>query len=481
MSNYTLPLGSISDPQAFYLEGRDIVDVRNIYQALRIFQGMDTTRPHLSKLAQEVGVVPGLQGIQIAYAGAVCNVAGGVHPGLKSIDYKDYGLALAVARRLSAHYDNLVFITADANPVTNTILQADDVIDPIRSWPYYFDKCDRPAAINQTHILVDRAKAAFIEIHGSCQESATDFDAKDLIYQCLFRLFSLSPRDYIISGQVLARSWAGVQYHEIGDDGVVFDDEILRCIYFEQRANLLTKYYRPEAQLFIDLSAIFSRFKDRGNLQTVKGVPYLVVGGVRTEISIREVAPEMARRIHGAFHYIHTPRNDGYALGLYLGDDVLPFSVLAIEKVHREYKKSALESYNLSHKHVYEITRLYSAPNTPRNSSSFFLSLASSYLKGIDKNWQATISSFMPSYATGGSMLGGGFEQMLFVKPCRHYYEPANFGFMTHTNRTSSSLVRISNRTELMPVVELIHARASVLNGIGKEPQLLTLREGSVV
>jgi hypothetical protein len=478
MSNYTLPhSGAVLKISNF--GNRTVVDVRNIYQALRVFQKFEPEPLHLGAMASSIGVSHAGP-VQVTYKDLRCRVDG-VHPGLGSIDFQGYGYALAVARQLAEQYDDLVFITESSTPITNSILHEDGVIEPIKPWQYYFSQTARPTEINQEHMLVNKAKEAFMAIHMAYDKVQHEpIDAKDVVYQCLFRLFSMSPRDYILKGEIVQKEWAGINYHELATDEVTFDQNILHYIYFEQLSNLLSRYYKPEAKLFADLSNIFGNPKERGYMTTAKGIPYYTQGSEKVPITIKEVESDLAQRIHGSFHYIHTPRNKGYALGLYLEGMKLPFSVLAIEKVDREYKKSALEKYNLSYKHTYEVTRLYSAPNTPLNNSSFILSLASSYLRTNDKSWQATLSSFMPSYATGASMLSGGFEQMLFAKPCHHFYEPGTFGLMARTNRTSDALVRVANRTAIMPVVELISTRPRVFEAI-KQDKLLTLTEGTVI
>jgi hypothetical protein len=443
-----------------------------------MFKEMEPSVTHLGQL------MPGIEFYQrptlrMSYKDMLCEIEG-LHPGLGTINFQDYGYALGIARKLASTYDNLVFITQDTNPITNSILHEDAVIDRVPEWSHYYSLSSRPTEINAAHRLVDMAKEAFLEVHAVFGKVTDIIDTKDIIYQCLFRLFSFSPQDYIVKGHVATREWGGIRYHEAETEKIVFNDEIIHYIYFEQRANLLSQYYNPEAKLFKDLSNIFDKSRERGNLKVVKGVPYLALEDKQIKITIREVEPELARRIHRSFHYIHTPRNNGYALGMYLEGNKLPFSVLAIEKVDREYKKSALEKYNLSFKHTYEITRLYSAPHVPRNNSSFILSLASSYLRTVDKSWQATLSSFMPSYATGASMLSGGFEQMLFVKPLQHFYEAAPFGFVARTNRTSDSLMRTANRTDLMPVVELLHTRSRVFDVV-KQDKLLVLKQGIVL
>ncbi|MGD8373367.1 MAG: hypothetical protein PVI21_00740 [Candidatus Woesebacteria bacterium] len=324
------------------------------------------------------------------------------------------------------------------------------------------------------------AKDAFIDIHKTCSSLESPVDDKDLIYQCLFRLFSFAPSIYIKKGKVVQKTWLGSKYHEVeNDECVEFYQDCLLDIYNEQKAYLAERYYKNNTKLFSDLHKIFSGFCCRGKIKNIAGRPYLVTRSSKILLEIKEISPSFAQLVHENFHYMHTPRNNGPCLGLFLQDNKLPFSVLAIEKVDRHYKKAALAYYGMSADHCYEVTRLYNVHSSPYNTSSLMLSQASTYLKNNDRYWQSTISTFMPSYATGGSMFGGGFEQILFAKPCRHLYQETPQGMATKTNRTVTARNCLSNITKIMPAIELIYARERKCSVVRNDQQILVKKSPS--
>lgn len=351
------------------------------------------------------------------------------------------------------------------------IINFDEVYNE-SSWLNFFELQQRPAELTKSHKLVDVAKCAFVDMHSIFKMPNDLIDEKDLIYQCLFRLFSFSPKEYIKKGKIVQKTWLGSKYHDVGQN-VVFDQNCLQYIYHEQKDILHAQYYKTEAKLLKNLSHIFEDYNCKGKIKSIYGVPHLLCGNCYMPLELRSVTPDIAKRIHYAFHYVHTPRTNGYCLGLYLPGCELPFSVLAIEKVDRQYKKAALSRYKISADHAYEITRLYNVHGSPHNTSSFMLAQASSYLKQVDRYWQATISTFAPSYATGGSMFGGGFEQMLFAKTWDRLYEQTPQGVIVRTNRTATMPACATNKTNLMPAVELIYAREKLCSKVRNDSQVL--------
>jgi len=179
------------------------------------------------------------------------------------------------------------------------------------------------------------------------------------------------------------------------------------------------------------------------------------------EVEFKMVEPAVAVQIHKDFHYIHTPRCE-MAMGFFLPGDPLPFSVLAIEPVDRPYKQNALLLYGYDPRYCLDFTRLWSRPGVPRNISSAIFGEAFRYLRQTNPRLQATITAFMASYATGLSMLTGGFETPILIKPGRHYFTETTIDgrvcleHITKRRQTNQTKITQVSRFPLLPVIELI-------------------------
>lgn len=178
-------------------------------------------------------------------------------------------------------------------------------------------------------------------------------------------------------------------------------------------------------------------------------------------LEFREIDPELAKQYHNDLHYIHTPRAD-VAFGLYAKGDDLPFSVLAMEKIDRPYKQNVLLMQGFDPRNCYDLTRLYSRPGTPANTSSSMFSLAFNSMKNNYPETQAVVSAFMPSYATGVSMTSGGFDNPILIKPLVHSFEErtidgnTSWEHVTKRRQEDSGSVRIRSKFPLLPTVELM-------------------------
>lgn len=176
------------------------------------------------------------------------------------------------------------------------------------------------------------------------------------------------------------------------------------------------------------------------------------------ELSFREIETGVAEQYHSDLHYIHTPRVEK-AFGMFVDGEELPFSVLSLQRVDREYKKNALLYQGYDPDKCYDLTRLYSRPGTPGNASSAMFSLVFSHLRS-ETNTQAVLSAFMPSYATGVSMTSSGMDRSILIKPLHHSFIRVDGGLFEHMTRrrldqaVSGSVVH--NRVPLLPVVELM-------------------------
>ena len=109
-----------------------------------------------------------------------------------------------------------------------------------------------------------------------------------------------------------------------------------------------------------------------------------------------------------------------------------------------------------------DFTRLYSRPGVPKNVSSAIFGETFTYIRQHEPKIEAAISAFMPSYASGLSMLTGGFETPILIKPGVHYFGPIDvqgqqvMEHLTKRRQLGSNDNLISSRFPLLPVIELI-------------------------
>ena len=97
-------------------------------------------------------------------------------------------------------------------------------------------------------------------------------------------------------------------------------------------------------------------------------------------LELREVDVNYARAVFQDLHYIHTPRAD-LALGLFISGEDLPFSVIGLTKIDRDYKKNVLLIEGYDYEKCWDIARLYNRIGSPKNTSSLMLSQAIKHLK----------------------------------------------------------------------------------------------------
>ncbi len=271
------------------------------------------------------------------------------------LDYSIFGRAFPYLTQYSKLHQQCVFIMPGDQkvPGTHKVGSIAD-LDLSQVSSKMFTPRDKNFDFTLRHNLIEAAKVQFeslIEEH----INKTVVDPKDLLYQCLFQLVSMAPMEYLDRPTVV-RDYGGVLYDELAP-GAKFIKDVLQSIVYEQYQVLRNEYYDKERELFNQLSG---RLLNKGKLKLLNGKPHLVLNGRATKLEIRQVPVELATRIHGSFHYIHTPRTNGYTLGLFVEGDSLPLSVIAVEKVDRLYKRAALSRYGIDHNHTYELTRMYS-------------------------------------------------------------------------------------------------------------------------
>jgi hypothetical protein len=87
---------------------------------------------------------------------------------------------------------------------------------------------------------------------------------------------------------------------------------------------------------------------------------------------------------------------------------------------------------------------------------------AFSYIKTNYPQVEAAISSFMPTYASGLSMLTGGFDMPILIKPNEHTFAEKTVGernvmeHVTKRRQQGGGKEVTSSTLPLLPVVELI-------------------------
>lgn len=302
-------------------------------------------------------------------------------------------------------------------------------------------------------------------------------DPLDALYQVLFRLTSFNVRDLFQSGETLENflegykrtdGWRGLlRLPETNYENAQLNTQVLNRVLKEQMWLLEQNLGRSKLPLrdILERRGIFDEDgweikKDRGQIIAIRRDRNGQIIDSRG-VSFREVDPALASQFHQDLHYIHTPRS-GQSFGFYLEGEELPFSILALEPVDRLYKRNTLLLFGFDPRYCVDFTRLYSRPGVPQNVSSAIFGETFTYIRQHDPRIEAAISAFMPSYASGQSMLTGGFETPILIKPGVHYFAPFPFedgtGLEHLTKRRQQNLEGglLTSRLPLLPVIELI-------------------------
>lgn len=310
------------------------------------------------------------------------------------------------------------------------------------------------------------------------QEEGILCDDRDLKYQTLFRLTSYDLAEIFENGKGLEehllatgafRNWRNIL--RVGaeqTDGLVLNRDLVEHVAAEQ-ARIIQRRLAGSSLPLEDILVPQGMFaeqgwfiqKKNGDVQAVRdgGVSY--AEGIKN-LEFREVDTELAEQFHGDLHYIHTPRAEK-AFGMFVEGDELPFSVLSLQKVDRDYKKNALLYQGYDPEKCYDLTRLYSRPGTPGNASSTMFTLTFNHLRS-ETDTQAVLSAFMPSYATGISMTSSKMDRPVLVKPLQHRFAQVGEydGAPLYENVTNRRLGGVGlgevlySKVPLLPVVELM-------------------------
>ncbi|MCL5411426.1 MAG: hypothetical protein M1150_01635 [Patescibacteria group bacterium] len=291
-------------------------------------------------------------------------------------------------------------------------------------------------------------------------------DEKDLKYQVLFRLttyeakeiFNQKFENYLVTNGIY-NSWRNIltlnssylQQFQINEDLVVqIMKEQLRVIRLRIKNTSLplNKILSPDHEIF-----------DLGEwvIERSNGEIFTTNGQKKVKLLFAPVDKSYAIELHDKLHYIHCARLEE-AYGLFVEGSKIPFSVLGVERIDRDYKKTAVLLKGYNHDKVIDFTRLYSFPNSPRNTSSVILSLTRDYLRR-NTDTQAVLTAFMPSYANGMSMFAGGMDEVLIAKPLRHVFEeiPGSNLYQHVVKRSQTGQEdKIVSKILLLPTLELL-------------------------
>lgn len=303
-------------------------------------------------------------------------------------------------------------------------------------------------------------------------------DDRDLKYQTLFRLTTYGLPEIFENGRGIEehmfaigafRNWRNIL--RVGaeqTDGLKLNEDLVQQVISEQLEIIRRRLARSELPLeeLLVPSGMFAEKgwyiqKKNGDVHAVRDGGVSDMDGV-VPLEFRQIDTELADKIHGDLHYIHTPRAD-MAFGMYVEGDELPFSVLALQRVDRDYKKNAQLYQGYDPDKCYDLTRLYSRPGTPGNASSTMFTLAFNHLRSMTDT-QAVLSAFMPSYATGISMTSSKMDRPVLVKPLQHRFGQVGErnGEPLYENMTRRRLLNtgtgrlVFNQVPLLPVVELM-------------------------
>ena len=310
---------------------------------------------------------------------------------------------------------------------------------------------------NKSMPIIDRALAG-VNFFG---------DDRDLKYQVLFRLttfradelFNEKFRNYLeVRG--IYKNWRNIlNLDKKYLSKFKINEGLVKKVIKEQIrvTRLRQKNMKPPLKKILDLKN--GMFKG-GNyvIEKSNGSIFAVGNNKKIELEFKPVSKIYARELHNKLHYIHCARVEK-AFGLFIKGKKIPFSVLAVEKIDREYKKTAVLLKGYDYNKVVDFTRLYSVPNSPMNTSSVMFALARNYLRK-NTDIQACLSAFMPSYANGMSMFAGGLDTVLVAKPLKHTFVqiPGTNLFKHVVKRAQEDLKGrfVESNIPLLPTLELL-------------------------
>lgn len=324
-----------------------------------------------------------------------------------------------------------------------------------KNWPHY-------------PLMAEMKKQVAKELDSMVADSHFVFDHQDLIYQILFRLTTVPPKklfgnQYIVSYLLEhAQNWRKLERIKIEEiKSMDINRKYLRKIISEQVNVTINRLAKSKLPLSDILNSEMVK-QPRGKLVRSNGKIYFYDSEKqnRSVINFKPISVEMAMNFHNELHYIHCARCE-LAFGLFMNNEELPFSVLSLQKIDREYKRKGLLCFGYNPDRCIEFTRLYNWPGSPLNTTSIMFSEAFGYLRKHYPYLEAAITAFMPTYSSGLSMLTGGFNIPIILKPNIHSFQRfrGNKYWEHAVNRNlieSKNIKQIKTKMPLLPVIELL-------------------------
>lgn len=324
-----------------------------------------------------------------------------------------------------------------------------------------------------SHPLMSRIKALSAPIiTEEVKKSGIQCDEQDIRYQTLFRLATFSLHELFEHGDQLHKelldqgsyySWAKIpKINDVLLEQFQIQKDVVRTAVQEQLVIINNRLKKSDLPLneILTPSGIFTE-KDWKFLKCNNDL--FITNketGQKIPVDFREVDNNLATSYHRDLHYIHTPRS-GTSFGLFLDKDELPFSVLAIEKIDRKYKQNVLLAMGYDPEQCIDFTRLYSRPGVPFNTSSAIFACAFQYIEKNSPNIQVALSAFMPTYASGLSMISGGFDTPVIIKDGRQTFQERQIdgtSVWEHVTarRKNGDKKSIKSAIPMFPTVELL-------------------------
>lgn len=330
------------------------------------------------------------------------------------------------------------------------------------------------------HPLIDHLKKYVGKVVSDIvAKNEFDGDPLDLTYQTLFRSTTYPIEAVFENGEKLEQYMTDMGAYKHWSNIMKLDPEIIaqfqinrnivESIIDEQRAiiNQRIKNTHLPVATILGRNGIFGEpdwklLKSDGGIFAAKLQSGVLGKDVtdKKDVRFEPVDINLAKEFYRVFHYIHTPRGE-MAFGLFLQDEKLPFSVVAFERIDREYKKDLMLMQGYDPRKCYDLARLYSRPGTPFNTSSTIFSSSFNLFKEKGYDVQAVLSAFMPSYAHGMSMISAGFNDGVLIKNGGHVfgkkeiYDKIVYEHLTK-RRDNEATDTISSEWPLLPVMELM-------------------------
>jgi hypothetical protein len=302
-------------------------------------------------------------------------------------------------------------------------------------------------------------------------------DPSDLKYQTLFRLTSYDVTDLFHNGGFLKKIMIERGYYSSWLNITRLDERIVSS--FEVNTGVIDSAINEQYDIIthrlskskLPLDEILNKsevssangwyiHKRDGELFAAKGRHSYINKDIR-KINLKSVDINYANRVFNDLHYIHTPRATE-AVGLFFENEDIPFSVAGFAPVDRSYKKNILSAYGYNSDKCWEFVRLYSKPNAPMNTSSSFLSGSIKFLSVYHPDTEAYISAFTPSFASGKSMIAGGFDDVVLAKNLKLKFGDATihgkYERLTNRRLESYSGSILENKLPVLPTLELVRS-----------------------